>query len=106
MGTSVNITIQTLTMSIPTILNCTYGTNYNYFGDLQGGDTILITHPGVIDNVNYYQVRILYGVITFDEFNLSTLIKTTFVTDPTSAIQTANIATNGQIKLCKDATLF
>ncbi len=39
---------------------------YTYFGDLRGGDTMSITHPGVIDNVYYYQIRIIYGLIAFD----------------------------------------
>ncbi len=63
MGKSVNITIMPLTMSLTTQQTCSGGgwESYIYFGDLRGGDVMLVTHPGVIDNVYYYQIRIIYN---------------------------------------------
>ncbi len=109
MGTSVNITIQPLTMSVTTQQTCSDGgwEIYIYFGDLRGGDTMLVTHPGVIDNnVYYYQVRIIYGVITFDEWDQNTIITTTFTTDPTSTPYTNTLGTTTQSKVCKDNNKF
>jgi hypothetical protein len=68
MGTRINITVHTLFLSLPATAICQGNSTetYNYYGDLKGGDTMSITHPGVIDNVYYYQIRIIYGLIAFD----------------------------------------
>ena len=85
MGTTVNITLSTLSLSTGATKTCSNGwTSYTYFSGLTGPDTLTINHPGVSGNVFYWQVRIIYGIITEDNWNTNTNITTTFDTNLTS----------------------
>lgn len=108
MGTSINITVQTLTMSFPTTSTCLGSGSdvYTYFGDLTGVDVMTITHPGVVNNVYYWQVRIIYGMIAFDQWNQNTIITTTFATDITSTPATDTLGQSNQTKICKTTSKF
>lgn len=46
--------------------------NYTYFGTLNGGQNFTVQHPGVtgvLGSVYYWQVRILFGVVTLGLWN-------------------------------------
>ena len=66
MGTTTNITVQPITPSPATTGTCANSTDTYTFYSLKGGDIFIASHPGVVGNVFYYQVRIIYGVITLD----------------------------------------
>lgn len=78
-----------MTTSISTIGSCANGwVDYRFYGPLAATDPFTISSFGVSGNVYYYQVRIIYGLITIDGWNGNTKITTTFDTDPASTPNT------------------
>lgn len=98
-----------MTMSFPTTTTCNGGSAgeiYTYFGDLRGGDIMTISHPGILDNVYYYQVRLIYGLIAIDQWDQNTIITTTFLTNTTSTVYTNQLGQNTQSKVCGTQSRF
>jgi hypothetical protein len=100
MGTTVNITFSQLSIGLGTTTTCTNGwSTYIFYGGLTGPDIFTVNHPGVSGNVFYWQVRIIYGIITVDNWNTNTIITTTFDTDPTTT-QFNNQLGNQRSRVC------
>lgn len=89
-----------------TTQNCANSTDTYTFFALKGGDTFSVVHPGVVGNVFYYQVRIIYGIITLDEFPTTLTITTTFTSNLSSTAQTVQLGSNNQTKICGDPSKF
>ena len=80
MGNSTNVTVQAMTISPSNqVSTCTGGNgDYIYYGDLTGPSVLTIIHPGVTDNVFFWQIRLMYEVITFDKWATTNQILTQF----------------------------
>ena len=68
MGNTVNVTVEPLTSDPAPAGNCNGWSkgNYNYYGDYAATAAVSITRPAVIDPVYFWQVRLIYSVITLN----------------------------------------
>lgn len=87
-GTSPNITLSPLTLGVTSQASvCTSSGgnfNYQYFGNITGGQNFTVQHPGltgVLGNVYYWQVRIMYTVVALGTWANGDTFSTIFNTN-------------------------
>jgi hypothetical protein len=97
MGVSTNVTLRSLTISPSTVDNCS---EYFYYS-LKGPDVFRITHPGVSDDVFFWQVRIIYGVITIEEWPETIQIQTQFNTNISEVVRRNNVTNQNERNFCE-----
>ena len=68
MGNTVNVTVEPVTIDPAPSGNCDGGSkgNYIYYGNYAATAAVSITRPAVIDPVYFWQVRLIYSVITLN----------------------------------------
>jgi hypothetical protein len=79
-----NLTVNTLfigSTASSTTMSC--GT-FSVYGNQLKTDSYLVTHPGVTDNVAFWQVRIRYWLITIDRIDSTAKSVTTFLSNASS----------------------
>ena len=65
-GANSNITASALTIGPDTQDECVDGANTYTYYNLSGPDVLIIIQPAFSTNMNFYQIRIIYEVITFE----------------------------------------
>jgi hypothetical protein len=57
---------------------------YKYYGDLTMADVVTFSYSGVTGAFYYWKIRLIYWVMTKDDWDRSSKLTTTFVTDTAS----------------------